>query len=298
MVDESRGPSLDQLGIAGETGATPNSDTEGELVAPAEEPIPDQSQEANAEQASTPFTPEDIAGLKETLSREQDQVSEKIAAEHPELTVRERAKLAQQERERLTQDLLGKLIKEKDRFQSVFTTEKGSTYFVMESGQAMRFKVDEEDGLKIQPMLNNIVYLSDAVKENLYALGRKRRFENIIGVRIPLSPLVEGARVFEFNGLYPNGDTEFEIGDDAQGRYLRLWGNYIPEQRREFHQGPGAVPPEDRQPASVSLEQLVEYSQGPWNAMSEEMKQYWEKFGRYEFGGLFHFGHGVTEVIK
>lgn len=305
MQGEFTGPTPPELDVASSDGIVTNNleaqpaPSTKEATSRAPELQSEEPQLATVEQEKTPYTPKELDELRGLLREKRAQLSEIIFDDQSELSISEKTAMAKQAHEKATQEILDQLLREKERFQSIFKTEHGSTYFVTETGQALRFKIDEEEGLQIKPLLNKIVYLDDDVKQDLFALYKKRELEHIVGIRIPIGPVGVGKWVFEFGGIYPKIDTEFEVGQDAEGQYLRIWGNHIPEEEKgRWYGGSGSVPPEDRQPAAISLKQLVEYQTDSPNIESEEMQQYWEKYGNYEFGGLIHFGHTVTEIIK
>lgn len=51
-------------------------------------------------------------------------------------------------------------IQEKDRFNHIFKTEKGSVYFIFDTGESVRVKRDEGEW-KIQPRCKKIVYVDE-----------------------------------------------------------------------------------------------------------------------------------------
>lgn len=84
------------------------------------------------------------------------------------------------EREQLLiKNFLNFLIKQKDSFQSIFETEKGSIYFVAKNGQSWRFK-KEESFFKEQPILNKIIFLEPLEADEYINLKKNHLFEEYL----------------------------------------------------------------------------------------------------------------------
>lgn len=84
--------------------------------------------------------------IKEKLDKNYD--SENISFEEKE-----------KKNQELIKNFIKKLIEKKDKFHYVFKTEKGSIYFVLESGQSWRFQ-KKINKYEVQPILNKIFFIN------------------------------------------------------------------------------------------------------------------------------------------
>lgn len=127
-----------------------------------------------------------------------------------------------------TAELLERLLREKDRFRAVFTTERGSTYFLTQEGGCMRFKMSKE-GLELQPVTNQIYFVSDQTTETILkdinaAHGDLR--QTLIDRRIPTVPFDVGATPLEIGivgmaiqpAISRQGDVLTILGDEYTNR--------------------------------------------------------------------------------
>ncbi|MFH1047540.1 MAG: hypothetical protein V1738_04515 [Patescibacteria group bacterium] len=69
--------------------------------------------------------------------------------------------------EKQTAELVERLLGEKEKFESVFETERGSVYFVCHTGESFRFK-KTDNGYKSQQMMKHIYYLKSDVAKQLH----------------------------------------------------------------------------------------------------------------------------------
>jgi hypothetical protein len=103
------------------------------------------------------------------------------------------------EKKKLKKALFELLLSEKERFASVFKTEQGSVYFVVDSGQVFRVKISERDNT-IEPQ--NIMKKLYFIAESAVPLLAGQKYDDIYGVPIP---------VVEFGmGVYP-----LEVNDET-----------------------------------------------------------------------------------
>ena len=98
------------------------------------------------------------------------------------------------------------LVEMKDRFQHVFTTDQGSHYFVLASGESLRIKT-KSDFMPIQPIMKRIVFITDVESRRLMDLT------TIDNITITTTSYGVGVHPFEFGIMeYPESAIE-EAGD-------------------------------------------------------------------------------------
>lgn len=103
-----------------------------------------------------------------------------------------------EQKKMLTNDFVEKQIAEVDGYKKIFKTERGSIYFVLNTGESMRVKKTNE-GLAIQPICHKIFYVDTQQAEQLEQMMKGTFWqEDIIGVPISTVSLTEGVRPVEF----------------------------------------------------------------------------------------------------
>src|SRR5713226_6220320 len=91
---------------------------------------------------SEPMSREELIRLRENCQDELNSIADKRAP-YSERTEVNHAKIKKKEQV-IIKNLRSELLGQKDRFKNVFKTERGSFYFVTETGQSLRFKGFEE----------------------------------------------------------------------------------------------------------------------------------------------------------
>lgn len=142
-----------------------------------------------------------------------------------------------------TGELLRELLQEKERFTSVFQTEKGSYYFVLNDGSCLRIQEldpdirDEDDGRwRARPIADHILFIDPSSVENLKHLIEFPGFvlnkdESLSSRTVLLSGLRLGSVPFEY-GFVSVGDTKpifnisgvtaIYIGSEQHGHMIPL----------------------------------------------------------------------------
>ena len=123
------------------------------------------------------------------------------------------------------------LLNMRDRFQRIFMTEKGSTYFLLESGECFRIKrrdisnmqsVFEHPDLEyvVRPIFNDVRFISKKEMERVLQKGTERYgvfvFNDLEGSEIELSKLQIGSHPIEFY------DPVGNFVDSTRGDFERL----------------------------------------------------------------------------
>jgi hypothetical protein len=116
---------------------------------------------------------------------------------------------------------IAELKEQNNQFKSIFTTESGSEYFVTQTGESLRFRLDQARGYEIQPIMKQIKYIDNATAEDLLnSIQNKYDYEEaIIGREIPTVELSVGVYPLEF-GL-PNR-PEIVVAEELG--YIKIMG--------------------------------------------------------------------------
>ncbi|MFA6018179.1 MAG: hypothetical protein WCT28_00670 [Patescibacteria group bacterium] len=138
---------------------------------------------------------------------------EKFTAEKPKLSPISREGLKEKicesdYDEKGVDKLLEQLLKEKERFSSIFRTENGSHYFVLHDGSCLRFQpkfpgMDDEDDntYKLQPIANHIFFVDPLAVKKLKGLMEYPGFALTTGedsCEIHTAELKQGSVPFEY----------------------------------------------------------------------------------------------------
>jgi hypothetical protein len=124
-------------------------------------------------------------------------------------------------------------INEKFRFQHIFRTDKGSLYFVDESGESWRIKQTEE-GLRSEPVCRKIVFVTqETSQELLKKMKGMEGSDSFLNDKIPTVPLRAGVVPFEF------GISHFPeiVSEDLAGSITILGTRYKDEIKPHFASG-------------------------------------------------------------
>ncbi len=120
--------------------------------------------------------------------------------------------------------LIESLIKESERFKHVFQTSNGSSYFVLNSGESQRIKCSDNkfDSRSIQPLLNDLFFVSDAEFERLIKLvkGSYLRYDALLGIPIEEVDFAVGAHPIELN--MHHAPSPFDILLERSGNIMFL----------------------------------------------------------------------------
>jgi|GEM_PF-4137786 len=111
---------------------------------------------------------------------------------------------------KIIENLLKKLLEQKNRFAHVFATELGSTYFVTQDGQSLRFRVDRRNGqMSIQPIMKNIFFIDESGFE-IVKNAIKMDFYPLFHNNVPIFEPQVGLYPLELNSESSHGEIVFE----------------------------------------------------------------------------------------
>lgn len=98
------------------------------------------------------------------------------------------------------QEIINELLGQKERFATVFITEKGSTYFQLQSGETLRFKYGltwvGEKTYGIQPWMQHLFFTDGEI-----AKFEQDQHENTFTIKFPKSEFREGMAPIEVERL-------------------------------------------------------------------------------------------------
>lgn len=110
--------------------------------------------------------------------------------------------------------LVNKFIQEKSRFNTIFRTEKGSFYFVLPSGETVRFK---NENTSVTPFMKNIFFIDESTARIIVETAKEFKGNNnifkILGP-IKIYPLREGLHPLEVGLVNDPREAVFELIDD------------------------------------------------------------------------------------
>lgn len=152
----------------------------------------------------------DFSDLRKKMHDEIDITLDEMeddGAETRELRIREKE---------LLREYVEKMKKQKENFQFVFETEKGSIYFVSKNGESWRFKKEEgRDDFDEQPILEKIIFISPEEKERFLEIKKSSFFEEkLIGHQFRKSEIAQGAYPLEI-GIQGFRDVVFEETNES-----------------------------------------------------------------------------------
>jgi hypothetical protein len=198
-----------------------------------------QRQEKSIEKAPAPMTVDEISGIvsdtkKALATAGVDQlflISEQGAPERVAAT---------EKHNEIVQKMVDRLLAEKERFAHIFRTERGSIYFLLNSGESLRIR-DNSDvsgtsigsvfyqgdaGAKtIRRMVQRTFFVDAEESEKiLFVTDDLKRPEKIIGHTIRLTDYREGAFPVEFDEI----NSDFETLLEEQGDTITVTGRQDP----------------------------------------------------------------------
>lgn len=110
--------------------------------------------------------------LREELSLEIDKIYEQ------DMPLKEKKELNQG----IKRSFIERLLRERGQFSKVFQTEKGSIYFISKDGKSWRFKKNDDESIRDEPIINKIVFLSSEECDKFKEIKRDRFFqERLVG---------------------------------------------------------------------------------------------------------------------
>lgn len=118
-----------------------------------------------------------------------------------------------EKQKRINQEALDTLLATKERFAHVFTTEKGSYYFMLPSGESFRIKKTYEV-LSSQTIMKRLFFLETDAFEKQVQVG-STPMTALAGIPFKKSELKEGATPLEINCLNAPDEYIVEESDDT-----------------------------------------------------------------------------------
>lgn len=100
------------------------------------------------------------------------------------------------------------LLDMKEKFQHVFTTNQGSHYFVIPSGESLRIKPKDSND-PIQPVMKKIIFISDTENSRLLSL---KKASQMIGMPLQIQSLMPGVHPLEL-GIVGTDEPIYEEGN-------------------------------------------------------------------------------------
>lgn len=110
--------------------------------------------------------------------------------------------------------LVNSLVQEKSRFKSIFRTEKGSYYFVLLSGETVRFK---NENTSVTPFMKYIFFIDESSARRLVEFTKEfKGNNNIFKILGPIKtyPIREGLHPLEVGLVNDPREAVFELIDD------------------------------------------------------------------------------------
>lgn len=112
----------------------------------------------------------------------------------------------------LIKNFISELLKQKDSFEAIFETEKGSIYFMAKNGQTWRFKNEEDAYFHEEPITNKMIFLSPEEAEKFVQLKKQVLFQEfLVGMPHSIDPKYKVPYVFKKSTL-AIGNVPLEIG--------------------------------------------------------------------------------------
>lgn len=144
-------------------------------------------------------------------------------------------------------NFLDALLSQKERFTHVYETEKGSTYFVLKSGESLRLKRSRDDEEKwgrysVKPMMEKTVFIPSETVELLKTKLHEgySSTSSWIGIDFKMGEYEVGMHPFEINMVHQQGrrmfmetnnDTFRFVGSEEEGI------TYTDELNAAYHPG-------------------------------------------------------------
>ncbi|MEI6296887.1 MAG: hypothetical protein WCO84_04560 [bacterium] len=150
------------------------------------------------------FEAKDLSGICNKYYDAVDKIYEEVEGSRDYKKIRGRI-------EEYTVGYMQELLKSKEKFLNVFKTENGSLYFVVKSGQSLRFKKQETGNgdfeTKINPIMDKIFFIDEG---EVYEIMKEDKIELNEEKIIKIVKYGIGVRPFELN-FYKDRSTKMEI---------------------------------------------------------------------------------------
>ncbi|MFA6322529.1 MAG: hypothetical protein WCX71_03575 [Candidatus Buchananbacteria bacterium] len=126
-----------------------------------------------------------------------------------------------EEEERIVSELTQNLIREKDRLQNIFTTEKGSIYFVLSNGASFRIKklekpayIGHKSKYSLQMLSTKVLFIrpeeADFINRSVHSTMLAADMSGLIDKSVKTSKLEVGVHPLEIGKYYDNGEVDDE----------------------------------------------------------------------------------------
>lgn len=220
-----------------------------------------------------------------------------------------------EKRKEIVLGLLEKLLAERERFKHVFKTDKGSTYFILETGESLRIKKQQpskwQDEYEVQPLVKHIFFISpeewsrifEVIKNGWQYSSRDWR-ERAEVIPDEEEALERRKKVYE-DLIKDSPDHDEE--DTARFRFVdyerRGLSRLIGEPIMTTEVAPGTTPIEfdfvegGGRETLYSLEGDILILKGHKTKIREENNTERDRIWPEQIG-VSHYGHPVTEILK
>lgn len=191
----------------------------------------------NVESESQPVTLDDLGTISREFSDTLSQVRDETRARLQDLPPEQRFREARKEQDRAAREFIEDLFEQKDRFDKIFRTSNGSTYFVIQSGEAMRIKHDEHFGYRITSFTSKLVLVDKDMVNEIRSWMKNDHGDsgsNLLDKPILKTDLKVGAVPVDFGIVgYPTIDYKEDetsitlLGEKESGRHIMASGFHI-----------------------------------------------------------------------
>lgn len=121
--------------------------------------------------------------------------------------------------QKLHQNIIDNLISQKEKLSHIFQTERGSYYFVLNSGHSWRIKSGEK-GLVSQPIIDNVFFVDNKEADDIIREIEKYGTNCLIGRDIECASFKKGVSPLEI-GIHNANKPVLE----KVGRWLKILGS-------------------------------------------------------------------------
>jgi len=129
----------------------------------------------------------------------------------------------QLKRQEVTGNFIQELERQKEKFKYIFETEKGSKYFVLNTGEVIRFRFGSSIngvGFHPEPISGKVFFVDQTQCDELLPITKSLYGQEIFDKEIKKAPLADGVHPIEMNSEIA-GPTEIEFDEDDDTIIIR-----------------------------------------------------------------------------
>ncbi len=174
------------------------------------------------EEEKKPLSLDDVNSLYEQYETDMEQVEEDYFNKKIDFS------LLQNKKEQVLAEFIEKLMESKESLSRIFKTENGSTYFILKTGECLRFKRQKIGSdyfeIKPQPVMGNVIMIKD---DDVYRITKEHLLEGATEGEVVLkkAEYTIGNTPFEMNFVHEWPD-KLLIKEEADAVLIKGFGPY------------------------------------------------------------------------